>query len=276
MRKFLLILVPFFLALLVFSLAIFYLASNNQKGALQVTSDPKAKVYLDNKPVGQTPLCKCQLKDMILTGQHSLRIVPVSGNFDAFEQTITIYSKALTVVDKKFDKTGFDSATVISLTQIDDSKDAQIGVISVPKGSNLFLDNNLAGQTPIVLKKITDSDHELKISKTGYKDKIIRVRTVLGYKLNALIFLGLNPETATSSAVNISTPSAQKSIEKVLILSTPTGFLRVRKTPSISAEEITQVKPGETYNLIGEQNGWYEIQVKNLQGWISAQYAKKT
>lgn len=275
MKKFLLVFVPFLFALLVFSLAIFFLATDNQKGALQVTSDPAAKVYLDDKPIGQTPICKCQLKDMIPIGNHVIRIVPIKGEFEAFEQTITIYQKALTVVERKFDKSGFSSASVISLSSIDDQKDSQISVISIPKSANLFLDNNIVGQTPILLKKVTDSDHELKISKAGYKDKIVRIKTVLGYKLNALIFLGLNPQIATSSA-NISSSSAQVSFQKVLILSTPTGFLRVRISPSIEAAEIAQVKPGEVYDLLDEKDGWYEIKLNSkTNGWISAQYAKK-
>lgn len=275
MRKFLLIFVPFLLALLVFSLVIFFLSSNNQKGALQVTSDPIAKVYLDDKPIGQTPICKCQLKDMISNGNHRLRIVPVKGDFEPFEQTITIFPKALTVVDRKFDKTGLSSASIISLTPISDKNDSQISVITFPSASNIFLDNNLSGQSPIILKKITESDHELKISKDGYKDKIVRIRTVLGYKLNAIIFLGLNSLVASSSS-SIATPSAIINSQKVLILQTPTGFLRVRSDPSIAASEIAQVKPGESYTLLNEKDGWYEIKLNNkTNGWISSQYAKK-
>lgn len=273
MRKLLLIFIPFLLALLVFSLIIFMLSKNNQKGALQVTSEPESKVYLDDKPIGQTPLCKCQLKDMISSGEHTLRVVPTKGDFDAFEQKITIHPKVLTVVDRKFDKTGLGSASIISLTPIDDKKDAQISIITFPETSKVFLDNNLSGESPIILKKITESDHELKISKEGYKDKIVRIRTVLGYKLNALIFLGLNPQATNNSSQ--ASPSATLS-GKVVILETPTGFLRVRKEASTASQEIGQVKPGEVYTLLDEEDDWYRIQLNtSTSGWISVQYAEK-
>lgn len=276
MRKALLIILPFFAAVIVFSLIIFFLAGNREKGALQVTANPTSRVYVDGKLVGQTPLCKCELKDMIPEGSHNLKLVPLKGNFEPFEQNITVSSKALTVVDRNFAGTGLSNASIISLTPIDDKKDAQISVVTFPGDVQVFLDNNLAGQTPTLLKNITDSDHELKLTKEGYKDKIVNIRTVLGYKLEALIFLGINPQIATSSATLLSTPSSSLSLTRVLILQTPTGFLRVRSDASIVASEVTQVKPGEVYDLIDEKPDWFEIRLKSGElGWISSQYAKK-
>jgi uncharacterized protein YgiM (DUF1202 family) len=59
-------------------------------------------------------------------------------------------------------------------------------------------------------------------------------------------------------------------------LQTPTGFLRVRDQASLNGAEIGQVKPGETYALLDEQTGWYQIKLTNGKtGWISSQYAQK-
>jgi len=59
-------------------------------------------------------------------------------------------------------------------------------------------------------------------------------------------------------------------------LDTPTGFLRVRDGNSIGSLEIGRVNPGETYEILNEKNGWYEIQFDDeKKGWISSQYAKK-
>jgi hypothetical protein len=275
MKKLLYIFIPILIAVVLFGLVLFLLSSKKEKGALQVTSDPGAKVYINGTQIGQTPLCKCDLKDMLETGEYTIKLVPISGNFQPFEQKITISPKVLTVVDRNFGPTGLENGSVISLKQISDNKDAQISVVSFPDAAQVFLDNNLEGQTPILLKNITDSDHELKLTKEGYKDKIVRIRTVLGYKLDALIFMGINPEIATASATPISTASAIVST-KVLILNTPTGFLRVREEASISSKEITQVKPGESYDLLEEKTSWYKIKIDNkTTGWISSQYAKK-
>jgi hypothetical protein len=277
MRKVLYIVAPFVIVVLIFSGVIFFLSQNKGKGALQVTSVPAAKVYLNDKLLGQTPLCECDLKDMIASGDYTVKLVPTQGNFQPFEQGITISPKVLTVVDRTFGPEGLGSGSIISLSPISDKKDAQISSISFPNTTEVFLDNNLEGQTPLLLKNITESDHELKLTREGYKDKIIRIRTVLGYRLDSLIFLGIDPTAATTSATQISSPSATVLVvAKVLILQTPTGFLRVRDQASLNGAEIGQVKPGETYALLDEQTGWYQIKLTNGKtGWISSQYAQK-
>lgn len=276
MKKFLFILAPFIIVILFFFVVIFFLNQNKGKGALQVTSVPQAKVYLNDRLLGQTPLCECDLKDMITSGDYTIKLVPTQGNLQPFEQRITILAKVLTVVDRTFGPQGLGSGSIISLTPISDKKDAQISTISFPNTTEVFLDNNLEGQTPLLLKNITESDHELKLIREGYKDKIIRIRTVLGYKLESLIFLGIDPNVATASATQISSPSAAVlTVAKILILQTPTGFLRVRDQASLGGAEIGQAKPGETYTLLDEQSGWYKIKFNEKIGWISSQYAQK-
>ena len=275
MKRIFFIVAPFVLVVLIFSGVIFFLSQNKGKGALQVTSVPASKVYLNNKLLGQTPLCECDLKTMIGAGDYTIKLVPTEGNLQPFEQAITISSKVLTVVDRTFGPQGLGSGSIISLTPIADKKDAQIATISFPDTTEVFLDSNLEGQTPLLLKNITESDHELKLTKEGYKDKIIRIRTVLGYKLDSLIFLGIDPNVASASAAQVSSPSAVLSVAKILILQTPTGFLRVRDQASLGGAEIAQVKPGETYPLLDEQTGWYKIKVNDKMGWISSQYAQK-
>jgi len=277
MKKFLLILSPFVIVVLIFSTVIFFLSQNKGKGALQVTSVPDAKVYLNNKLVGQTPLCKCELKDMLPSGDYTIKLVSTQGSFDPFEQKITISPKVLTVVDKTFGPQGIGSGSIISLTPISNKKDTQISTVTFPDMSEVFLDNNLEGPTPLLLTGITESDHELKLTKEGYKDKIVRVRTVAGYKLDTLIFLGINPDFASVSAsLNSSSSATALQLAKVLILQTPTGFLRVRDKASLNGLEIGQAKPGETYQLLDDQTtGWYKIKFNDKEGWISSQYAQK-
>lgn len=276
MKRLLFIIVPFIIAIVSFAAIMYFVNQNKEKGALQVTSAPGSQVYLNGKLLGKTPLCKCELKDMIAVGDYTVKLVPTEGNFDPFEQKITISPKVLTVVDRTFGQTGLANASIISLNPIQDTKTAQISVISFPNGAQVFLDNNIQGQTPILLKNITESDHELKLSKNGYKDKVVRIRTVLGYKLDTTVFLGINPDIATQSAVPVSSSSATLPVAKVIILDTPTGFLRVRDQASLGGAEIAQVKPGETYQLLSEQTGWFQIKLTNGQsGWISNQYAQK-
>ena len=278
MRKVLFVIVCFLIAILIFSLVVYLLGQRPEKGALQVTSSPKAQVLINGKLFGETPLCLCVAKDMLGTGEYTVRLVPKEGNFEPFQRKITISPKVLTVVDRTFSQTALSQASIITLSKIEDSKDAQISVISFPADSSVYLDSELVGQSPVLLKNITESDHEVKVVRQGYKDKIVRIRTVLGYKLEAVVYLGIDSQVATSSATLISSPSATPSRGKgtVTILDTPTGFLRVRKDPSVNAAEVGRVNPDEVFDLLDEQTGWYKIKLKaGVEGWISAQYAKK-
>jgi hypothetical protein len=60
----------------------------------------------------------------------------------------------------------------------------------------------------------------------------------------------------------------------VEIADTPTGFLRVRKTPG--GAEVAQVVPGDKLPFISEQDGWYEVSLEDgTIGWVSTKYSTK-
>jgi hypothetical protein len=284
MRRLLFLIIPIFAGILVFFLVTFILSQKDTgKGALQVTSLPQSNVYLNDKFIGQTPLCKCDGKDLIPTGDYTIRIVPVDSVFakETFGQKITINKSVLTVVDRTFGQGATSQGSVITLIPEDngDSKSGSIALTSFPSGVGIKLDGNGIGQSPLTLSHIVESDHDLLLSKAGYKDKTIRIHTVNGYTLSIIAFLAIDPNalSATSSAAqSIASSSALPATAKVTILDTPTGFLRVRSDPSLGGKEITQVKPGEKYDLVSEQSGWTEIKLSNGEnGWVSSSYVTK-
>ncbi len=153
----------------------------------------------------------------------------------------------------------------------------ELSIISFPDKSDVFLDNNIVGSTPLLLKDITQSDHDLILKKDGYKDKEIKIRTALGYKLNVLASLSINlvvPASTTSSPSATLSPAV--AIQKVVILQTPTGDLNVRESGSLNSPKISKVYPGDSFDLLDEKDNWFEIKLPNGKtGWISAIYAKK-
>lgn len=67
-------------------------------------------------------------------------------------------------------------------------------------------------------------------------------------------------------------------IKMVLISETPTGFLNVRKGAGTNFEKVGEVKPGESYELVGENEAktWYQIKLADgTTGWVTKQYAKE-
>ncbi len=282
MKKALLILIPSFIfAAIVFLLVQSILLRGNDKGALQVTAAPQSKVYLNGKYLGQTPLCKCNTNDMIGTGDYTIRVVPNSGNYSEFQEKISISKSILTVVDRKFGAGAASEGSIITLEPLKNGNDRQLLITSIPDTVEVLLDNNSSGYSPLLIKNITDSDHELTLKKAGYADKKVRIRTPSGYKLIASVYLGVDDEsgaqttpTPTKSASPSATPTPVKS--KVTILQTPTGFLRVRASASVAAAAVGQVLPGQSFDLVTEADGWYQIKLTDgTVGWISSQYAQK-
>jgi hypothetical protein len=278
MKKIFLILIPPIISIIVFAGGLYLVNRTPAEGALQVTSTPGSKVFLDGNLIGETPLCKCNQNNMIKVGEHVVKLAPKKGEFQAYEQKIKISPSVLTVIDRSFDQNAFSQGSIITLTPLEDKTSVQLSVISFPDRSQVYLDASLVGSTPLLLKSVSESDHELRLSRDGYKEKTLRIRTVKGYKLESIIYLGADPSVASSAALPSSTitPSPAPVVSKIVILSTPTGFLRVRETNNVSAAQVALVYPGEKYDLVSEQGDWFEIKLPDGKtGWISNQYSSK-
>lgn len=282
MRKAILILIPsLILATSIFFLIQIFLLRGNEKGALQVTASPKSKVYLNGKFIGETPLCKCEQDDMLNVGEYNIKLVPTTSEFSEFQEKITLTKSVLTVVDHKFGKGATSEGSIITLQPLKESNTRSLLVLSIPDKSELLLDNTSVGFTPVLIKDITESDHELTIRKSGYAEKKVKIRTPTGYQLLAKIYLGVDEEEVVLSPTpspTVASPSAAPTlpIRKVTILQTPVGFLRVRAESTVASSEIGRVTPGQEFELLDEVTGWYKIKLPDgKEGWISNQYAKK-
>ncbi len=83
--------------------------------------------------------------------------------------------------------------------------------------------------------------------------------------------------TPKASATPRPSPTAALAKPYVEILTTPTGWLRVRSEPNGLVEnEVAKVNTGETYPFIeSNDTGWYKIEYEpGKQGWVAATYAK--
>lgn len=291
MKRLILFLIPIVLVfIIVFGILRVFILPDTGKGALQVTSQPLSKVYLNNAYIGNTPLCKCEATTMLRNGDYTIKLVPLEQGLPEFQQKIAITKGVLTVVDRKFGKGATSEGSIISLTPLSDKKAVELLVVSIPDKSDVYIDTNNSGTTPLSLQDLTDSDHTIRLKRDGYKDKNVRIRTPVGYKLTATIYLGIKDgstpvTTVTPTAVTTPgisgtgtpTPSpTTKATGKVIILETPNGFLRVRQQPSTTAAEITRVNTGQSFTLVEERTGWFKIALSNgTEGWVSTQYAQK-
>lgn len=244
-------------------------------GALQVTTNVKADVFLDGKKIGESPLCKCSQNDTIREGEHEVKIEPKDKKYNSFTTKAKITGGVLTAVERTFLLGAFSSSYVLTLEKTG-TNDPQLFVASIPDGALVNLDGNPIGVTPLS-QKISASEHELEVQKQGFNKKTIRIRAVPSYKLVVNVMLGTQSsegdETTIVASITPTPTVAQKNT--IIILQTPTGFLNVRENPNAQAKKISEVKPNETYEYTKEEGGWFYIKLNNgTSGWITGTYAK--
>jgi hypothetical protein len=271
-----------------------------KKAALQVTSNPKTTVFLDEKHLGQTPF----FDEKIKPGEYTLKLVPDQTDIvlSSWQTRVKLNSGILTVVNRNIGITEDESSGyTLTLEKITDKEKASIAVVSTPDSCVVNLDGEPKGFAPISLEDISEGDHLLTISTPGYREETIKAKTVKGYKLTVNVQLAKAPEgekseEATESAkeettkkpastktfkeeIEESSPSAAMERPYVKIKETSTGWLNVRSEPSTAGKEETiviKIHPGEVYKFIeSNDTGWYKIEYKEgEQGWISGQYAE--
>ncbi len=253
-----------------------------EKGGLQVTSNMKGRVLLDGKEIGIIPVRKTSSPDTIPVGNYELRIEPEDTTLASYTARVRINGGVLTAVDKTFLPGSLGSAYTLTLEKSQNPK-PKIDITSVPSGALVTVDSVAVGSTPYTSGSLSASEHEIEIQKEGFSKKTIRVRTVDRHTLVVSVALGTGdigtvqiPTDITPTSSITLTPTPLTAVAATItILPTPNGFLRVRGGPSTSFGEVARVKPGETYTVLTEENGWYEIQAEGVNGWISSQFARK-
>ncbi len=253
--------------------------------AIQVQSFPKADVFLNGSKLGTTPL-----KDERQSpGEYDLKLTTVvNGKNIEWLGKGKLISDTITFVNRELsDNPEQTAGESLMLEKLADSKATEIAVVSDPNGAIVKVDGKSVGTAPITASDISTTDHEISLSYPGFRDRFVRGRAVAGYRLNISVQMAKGEDllqiTPTPTPTPTATASAKTGEQKplpakpyVTIKNTPTGWLRVRSTPSTSASESGRVNPGESYPLLEEQTGWVKIKFKEtINGWVSDSYVEK-
>jgi uncharacterized protein YgiM (DUF1202 family) len=272
----------FVIAFIVFVLVkLFFDVTAKKEGRLQILSRPEGAVFLDNVMKGNTPFTNT-LKE----GNYMLKIVPdgVATTAAAWQKKISIVGGALTHVDVQMESTDIASwADVYWLTPLGIfNKSSSLSIETEPSGALVYIDNDEKGVSPLVMENVAAGSHELSVFMPGFSRRSKKINISPGYKLHGYIKLALDPSQKIQYTIDTPTPlaTAAASIKEptntVSILDTPTGWLRVRDEPSLAGSESARVNPGQRFELLEEQTGWFKIKIDSEKdGWISSDYAKK-
>lgn len=110
-----------------------------------------------------------------------------------------------------------------------------------------------AGTTGFVVNKVVSKNYEEKLSVLGVQAEV---------------------PVVTPAPAPVEGDAGTGGQYLVVVSDTPTGYLRVRKTPG--GLEIAKVAPGDKLPFLGEQNGWYQVTLESGQvGWVSQQFSIK-
>ncbi|MBI3954643.1 PEGA domain-containing protein [Candidatus Collierbacteria bacterium] len=273
-----------------------------KKAGIQVTSNPQANVFIDDKPQGQTPAL---LEDQ-KPGTYTIKIIPNDLTLQPWEGKVTLNSGVLTIVDRQLAQSP-DKAHghTLSFEKLPDKNATQVHIITSPDTVSVTVDGTPRGFTPSPLDSIEAGGHTFTLTSPGYQDKVVKASVFAGYRLiinatlaaQAIATPSPTPDLSPSPiATSTPTPSPTKKAEitplpkqatssavakpYVEILTTPTGWLRVRSDPVVEddpSNEVAKANPGDRYPFLSQDASqkWFQIEYqKDKKGWISSTYAK--
>lgn len=274
--KFIVLLVLIALFALFVAIRFFILDSQNQFGNLKVISSPTASIFIDNVNAGKTPF-----KDKYKIGEYMLKLIPEGAATEtaSWQGKIKIYKNSLTYINRELGSSDVASAgEIFTVTKMEkrpsNSNFGEIYVETEPQGAIVYLDNEEKGIAPLILGDVLKDEHEISVFLPGFLRRTQKINIDPFYRVNASFKLAIDQLQAPAVKKNEATPSASVKKTQVTIKETPTGWLRVREEASLNASEAAKVKPGESYELLEEREGWYKIEYeKGKIGWISSEYS---
>jgi len=240
-----------------------------KEAGVLIESTPASMVFINGEQIGRTPY-----EITRPPGEITVKLVPEATDkpMAPFETKVTLTPGIKTIIRREFgDSEETSSGEIISFEKIG-GKEAELALVSVPNSAQISIDGRIKGYAP-VKPPIAPGEHQIVVSAPNYKERALSIKTLVGYKLTAVVKLAPSGETPKEEETP---PQQQETL--VEILSTPTGTLRVRDKPGLGGAEIGQVKPGERYRFLEEDEatGWFKIEYqKGKEGWVSNQYAKK-
>jgi len=266
---------------LVIGLTFFLIGVGRPKGAgISIETNPVSSVFIGGVLFGRTPY-----EEVRKEGEITVKLIPESFErpLAPYETKVTLVGGVQTVIHWEFGESAEQGqGEIVSFEKVGKEETA-LSVVTIPTSSQFEIDGGIKVFTPYKSSSIAPGEHTLFFNSKGFLDRTIRVKTVSGYKLTAIVQLAENLEFTEEVVTGDVQGQEEKKIE-VEILSTPIGFLRVRAEPSTLGKEIGQVEPGEKYSFLeeDEKTGWFKIEFPSAeandelkQGWVSNTYAKK-
>ncbi|MDQ3098920.1 MAG: SH3 domain-containing protein [bacterium] len=279
--------------------------NNNPNAGIEVKSNPTAKIFVNDKEVGTTPY----QSNKMTSGEYSIKLESEKGSWNSGKVRVnenTIFHINRELATNPDEQAGEN----VSL-----EKGKGITIVTTPLQVEISLDGQKQGNSPYLIPSVSTGVHEIELTKEGYQSRKIKVKAFDGYKIvveaqlrsDSISSPEPSPTASASATPSVSptatgkatatprttptlkpsptprtsaSPSASSSAtlgEKTLtVLSTPTGWLRVRSKPGTDGEEIAKINTGEQYAYVEQlDTGWTQIILTNgTKGYVASKYVK--
>ncbi len=234
---------------------------------IEINTQPSVKIKIDGKDAGMSPYKNRSIKAGIINvkvGQEGIGF---------WNKELELKKNISTVVYWTFGKNEVYSGGYILSMEKNNDKGSGIIVSSSPSKATVLIGGENRGLTPLLISDLGEGDKEIKISMPGYNSLNLGVRPVVGHQIVLEAMMAKEEKIAVSTPTPISAPSEAEN--KIKILKTDTGWLRVRDTPSSAGIEIDKVNVGEIFDSVGTSGDWTHIIVSEKQGWVSSKFVEK-
>lgn len=263
-----------------------------KKAGIQITANPQASVFMDNKSLGQTPVYQNGQKP----GTYNIKISASDTTLSPWEGKVTLNPGVLTVIDRQL---ASDPAKAhgytLSFETLTNKTATEVNLISFPDTVSVTVDGAPVGFTPFKSDSIAAGAHAFTLTSPGYQDLIVKASVLAGQRLVISAQLGTQDIVPTPTPTPLATPSAtltpsaveitpqpkqstSSAVPKpyVEILATPdNNHLKVRSENVIGNNIIAIVNTGDKFPYLQTSGSWYQIEyLTGKKGWVSTTYAK--
>lgn len=265
---------------------------SGKKAGIQVTANPQANVFLDNKSLGQTPVYQNGQKP----GTYNIKISASDTTLAPWEGKVTLNPGVLTVIDRQLagDPTKAHGY-ILSFEALTSKTATEVNLVSFPDTVSVMVDGAPIGFTPFKSDSIASGPHTFTLTSPGYQDLIVKASVQTGQRLVINAQLGAQTIVPTPTPTPNATPSATPTPDSVgitplpkqatgsavlkpyvEILATPdNNHLKVRSENVIGNNIIAIVNTGDKFPYLSTSGSWYQIEyATGKKGYVSSAYAK--
>jgi hypothetical protein len=140
----------------------------------------------------------------------------------------------------------------------------------------------LNGELRFIVTRKTNKGFVIKLNKNAPENIQFSWTAFINSRQSSVVSHQSSEKLTTENKKIVVSPavianSDQENGKTITIRESELGYLRVREKPTSSSDEIGQVKPGQEFSVLEEDNGWYKIEyAPGETGWVSSLYVKVT